>query len=110
MATFTNTPERSPAVTVNEYGKGRAIYVAAPAQPSILGPVLRGLYASVGVERGPVTPAGVRARVVAGRTLYVNTTSEAVDISIVGSRAGVITGRRYSGTLLLEPYEVDLLQ
>jgi beta-galactosidase len=110
LATFTNTPERSPAVTVNEYGKGRAIYVAAPAQPSILGPVLRSLYASVGVERGPVTPAGVCARVVAGRTLYVNTTSQGVDISIVGNREGVITGKRYSGTLHLEPHEVDLLQ
>jgi beta-galactosidase len=110
LATFTNTPERSPAVTVNEYGKGRAIYVATPAQPSILGPVLRSLYASLGVERGPVTPAGVRARVVAGRTLYVNTTSEAVDIAIVGGREGVITGKRYSETLHLEPYEVDLLQ
>ncbi len=110
LASFTNTPERSPAVTVNEFGKGRAIYVAVPAQPSILGPVLRGLYASLGVERGPVTPPGVSARVVAGRTLYVNTTGEAVDVSNVGSKEGVITGKRYDGTLRLEPYGVDLLQ
>jgi len=110
LATFTNTPERSPAVTVNQYGKGRAIYVAVPAQPSILGPVLRSLYASVGVERGPATPAGVNARAVAGRTLYVNTTDKPVDVSIAGSREGVLTGKRYAGVLHLEPYDVDLLQ
>jgi beta-galactosidase len=110
LATFTNTPEKSPAVTVNEYGKGRAIYLATPAQPEILGPVLRSLYASVGVERGPRTPAGVRARVVDGRTLYVNTTAGAVDVEVGGERTGVITGRRYRGVLHLEPYEVDLLQ
>ena len=110
LAAFTNTPERSPAVTVNDYGKGRAIYVAAPAQPSILGPILRSLYASVGIERGPLTPAGVSARLVEGRTLYVNTTAKAVDVRVVGDKEGVITGKRYSGVLHLEPYEVDLLQ
>lgn len=110
LAAFTSTPERSPAVTVNEYGRGRAIYVATPAQPEILGPVLRSLYASVGVARGPLTPAGVSARSVAGRTLYVNTTDKAVDVSIAGPRQGLISGRRYSEVLRLEPYEVDLLQ
>ena len=72
--------------------------------------MLRSLYASVGVERGPATPAGVNARVVAGRTLYVNTTDKPVDVSIAGSREGVLTGKRYAGVLHLEPYDVDLLQ
>jgi beta-galactosidase len=110
LAAFENTPEKSPAVVVNEYGKGRAIYVAVPAQPSILGPILRSLYARVGVERGPATPAGVSARVVEGRTLYVNTTEKAVDVPIAGKKDGVITGQRYAGVLHLGPYEVDLLQ
>ena len=30
VATFTNTPEKSPAITLNSYGKGRAIYIAVP--------------------------------------------------------------------------------
>jgi beta-galactosidase len=109
-ATFSNTPEKSPAVTVNQYGKGRAIYIAVPAQASVIGPILRSLYAGVGVERGPMTPAGVSARVVDGRTLYVNTTAERVDVKLAGDKEGVISGRRYSGVLPLAPYEVDLLQ
>ena len=110
LASFTNTPERSPAVTVNTYGKGHAIYVALPAQPEVVGPVLRTLYASTGVERGPATPPGVSARVVAGRTLYVNTKAQAVDVPISGSKEGVISGKRFSGILHLEPYDVELLQ
>ncbi len=110
LAAFTNTPERSPAVTVNDYGKGRAIYVAVPAQPEILGPLLRSLYASVGVEKGPSTPAGIRARVVEGRTLYVNTTGEPVEIGLAGDKEGLISGKRYKGVLWLEPYGADLLQ
>jgi beta-galactosidase len=110
LATLTNTPERSPAVTLNEYGKGRAIYVALPAQPSVLGPILRSLYARLGVEKGPATPTGVSARVVAGRTLYVNTTGGAVDMPIAGPKEGVISGRRYGSVLRLGPYGVDLLQ
>lgn len=110
LATFTNTPERSPVLTVNEYGKGRAIYVAVPAQPSILGPILRSLYASLGIEKGPATPAGVSARVVEGRTLYVNTTGKPVDVAIAGDKQGMITGKRYSKVLRLDPFDVDLLQ
>jgi beta-galactosidase len=109
LATFTNTPERSPAVTVNAYGKGRAIYVAVPAQPEVLGPILRSLYASVGVEKGPATPRGVSARVVDGRTLYVNTTAEAVEIPIEGPAKGVISGKRYGNRLRLGAYDAELL-
>ena len=54
----TNTPEKSPAVTVNNYGKGRAIYVAVPAQMSVLAPLVRSLYSTVDIENGPETPPG----------------------------------------------------
>ena len=76
VATFTNTPEKSAAITANSYGKGRAIYIAVPAQTSVIGPLVRDMYADLGVERGPETPSGVYARVVEGRTLYVNTTGK----------------------------------
>jgi hypothetical protein len=36
--------------------------------------------------------------------------AEAFDIPLSGDREGVITGRRYRGSLHLDPYEVDLLQ
>lgn len=109
-AAFASTPERSPAVAINRFGKGQAIYLATAAQPSIVGPLVRALYSSLRIERGPVTPAGVYARVVEGRTLYVNTTTETKTVRIEGTKTGVLGGQRYSGSLRLEPYGVELLQ
>jgi len=55
-----------------------------------LAPLLLSLYAELGIEKGPATPAGVCARAVAGRILYVNTTGEEKVMPIAGSRRGVI--------------------
>ena len=110
MAMFTNTPEKSPAITVNNYGKGRAIYVAVPAQMSVIAPLVRSLYADLHIERGPETPSGVYARVVEGRTLYVNTTSEEKTIPIRGGKRGIISGRSYAGVLSLKPYDAELVE
>ncbi len=109
-AMFLNTREKSPAVSINQYGKGQAIYVATAAQPSILGPLVRTLYAGLGIARGPETPSGVYAREVNGRTLYVNTTTEPKSVPLSGTKTGVLSGQRYSGSLHLGPYGVDLLQ
>jgi len=101
---------RFPVATVNRFGKGQAIYVAATAQPSVLGPLYRSLYSGLGIERGPETPKGVAARNVEGRTLYVNTTAEAIEVKITGRGKGLITGRTWNGSLLLEPYGAELIK
>ena len=110
MATFTNTPEKSPAITLNNYGKGRAIYLALPAQMSVLAPLVRSLYSELGIDKGPETPAGVYARVVEGKTLYVNTTGEEKIVPIRGSKRGIISGASYEGVIRLKPYDADLVQ
>jgi beta-galactosidase len=110
MALFTNTPEKSPAITVNNYGKGRAIYVAVPAQMAALAPLVRSLYPALAIEKGPETPSGVYARVVAGRTLYVNTTGEEKAVNIRGSKRGIISGTSYEGVIRLRPYDADLVE
>ena len=110
LANFLNTPEKSVAVSINHYGKGRAIYLATASQSSLIGPLVRSLYAGTGVARGPRTPDGVYARVVDGRTLYVNSSTTPKIVKIEGARKGVLSGRRYNGTLRLEGYGVELLQ
>jgi len=109
MAGFTNTPEKSPAITVNNYGKGRAIYVAVPGQMAVLAPLVRSLYAALGIEKGPETPAGVYARVVEGRTLYVNTTGEEKAVPIRGNKRGIVSGTAYESVVRLKAYDVDLI-
>jgi beta-galactosidase len=110
LALFTNTSEKSPAITVNSYGKGRAIYVAVPAQMEALAPLVRSLYSQLAIETGPATSPGVYARMVEGRTLYVNTTGEEKAIPITGTKHGIISGASYEGIIRLKPYDADLLE
>jgi beta-galactosidase len=109
MGRFTNIEGNPPSITVNRFGKGRAIYVGTPAQPQIMRPLYRSLYASLGLEPGPRTPDGVYAREVQGRVLYVNTTNESRDVPISGTKSGVLTGQRWTDTLRLPAFGVDLL-
>src|ERR1039457_3086534 len=69
LSRFTNTPDRSPAVTINKFGKGSAIYLAPESKASAIGPVLNSIYKMVGLQSGLSTPEGVYARLVNGRTL-----------------------------------------
>lgn len=110
VARFSNVEGSPPVITINSYGKGKAIYVATPAQQAIMQPLYRGLYAELGIEPGPKTPDGVYARAVDGRVLYVNTTSAAKDIPLEGKRTGVVSGTSWQGNLHLAPYGVDLVQ
>jgi beta-galactosidase len=109
LARFTNTPDHSPAVTINKFGKGNAIYLATESKASAIGPVLDSIYKMAGIEPGPRTPDGVYARVVDGRTLYVNTTQSEQRIPIEGRRKGMISGRVYEGAVVLGPQDADLI-
>ena len=109
LARFTTTPDHTPAVTINKFGKGNAIYLATESRASAIGPLLKYLCEQAGVHPGPMTPEGVFAREVDGRTLYVNTTGEEKRIPILGSWKGIISNRTYDGVVVLGPQEVDLI-
>ena len=110
LARFTNVPGHVPALTINAFGTGKALYLATESNVSAIGPVLDYVRKIAGVQSGPATPAGVYARVVEGRTLYVNTTGEEKKIPIAGTKRGLITHRVYTGTVTLGPQEADLVQ
>jgi beta-galactosidase len=68
------------------------------------------LYSVAGIQPGPKTPDGVFARVVDGRTLYVNTTGEEKRIPIPGVKKGIISNRVFEQSVVLGPMEADLIQ
>jgi beta-galactosidase len=110
LARFTNTSDHSPAITINKFGRGNALYLATESNPSAMAPVLDYLYKLTGIGLGPETPQGVYARIVDGRTLYVNTTNQEKRLPIAGSKAGIITHRVYDGSVILQSQEADLVQ
>jgi beta-galactosidase len=110
LSRFSNLDARPPAITVNKFGKGRAIYLATPAQPQIMRPLLRSLYASLGIEPGPKTPDGVFAREVEGRVLYVNANWHPMEVPIAGAMKGVLGDQRWEESLKLAPLGVELLE
>ena len=67
-------------------------------------------YPSLGIKPGPITPEGVSARTVQGRTLYVNTKNAPVTVTFDGTKKGVLTHRTYAGKIDLAAYGVELLQ
>jgi beta-galactosidase len=110
LARLTNVDGNPPAITLNRYGQGRAIYVATVPQRPVMQALYRSLYGQLGITRGPVTPEGVYARTVQGRTLYVNTTAKPLEVKLDGAGTGVLSGKSWSSTLQLEPFGAELLQ
>jgi beta-galactosidase len=110
LARFSNIPGHPPAVTVNWIGKGRAIYQATPAQTSLIGPLVRSLYGSLEIQPGPKTPEGVYARIVDGRTFYVNTTEEEKDVAVSMNGHGILSRKSYAGQMKLGPYQAELVE
>jgi beta-galactosidase len=110
LARFSEGANSAPAITLNNFGKGRALYLATESKSSAMGPVLRHLYAITGVQRGPETPDGVYARAVDGRVLYVNTTDEEKSIPISTSKRGLVTHGDYRSNIVLSPQQADLIE
>jgi beta-galactosidase len=52
----------------------------------------------------------VFARVVEGRTLYVNTTGQEKRIPVSGRKKGIVSGRDWDGAVTLGPLGADLVE
>ena len=50
------------------------------------------------------------ARVVEGRTLYVNTTDQQKRIPVSGRKKGIVSGREWDGAVVLGALEADLVE
>ena len=97
------------AISVNRYGKGRAFYLATETDVTLLKWLIGELEEELGLNRLKGLPEGVQARKIAdGEYFYVNTTGKAAEISLPGSGTGVLTEKRYEGSMVLGPLEAEL--
>lgn len=98
------------AVSVNEYGRGRAYYVAAETNTVFLKWLLNRLLPVVGIQRGMDVPEGIQARQIAeDQRFYVNTTNKSIAVPLEKPGKGVLIGKEYKDVLVLRPYDAELL-
>ena len=110
LARFTNIPDHSPAITINKFGKGNALYLATESNPSTIGPVLEHVLQLAGIQAVLPLLKAFMPELSDGRTLYVNTTEEKKTVTLEGSKRGILTNRVYEGSVVLGALEADLLQ
>jgi beta-galactosidase len=103
-------PGPFPLLTVNKFGNGQAFYLATESNATAIGPALEVVKRAAGIQDGPSTPEGVYARVVSGRTFYVNTNYQQVSFPISGAKRGLLSGKTFTGILTLPAKGADLVE
>jgi beta-galactosidase len=102
------------AVTINTFGKGKAVYVGADLDAASLARVLRSITASAGVQPAIEVPAGVEMTVRKSGDkewlFLLNNTSVEQTVTIARPFTDLLTKQALSGTVELSGYGVRVLQ
>jgi len=111
LGSITSLDKDYPVMTVNKYGKGRAIYVGLPAKSELLNPLLDDLVRELSIKKGPDVPAGVMARQIDNNhVLYLNVSGETKEIQIKTKSRSLLLDKDYTGNFMIPPYEPEFIE
>lgn len=111
LGNITSLDKDYPIMTVNKYGKGRAIYVGLPADGSILNPLVDELIDELHIKKGPDVPSGVMARQIdKNHFLYLNVSEKPKEIKINGNSRSILFDKDYTGNFTVAPYEPEFIE
>jgi beta-galactosidase len=114
LARYTGEYDGEAAITVNHFGKGKAIYIGADLDPVSLARVLRTCLAASGSNSAFSAPGGVevtRRRAGEREWFFVlNHSSKAQRVTLPRKFKSVLTENVFDGSLELKAYEVVVLQ
>ncbi len=111
LSNITSLDKDYPIMTVNRYGKGKAIYVGLPANGNILNPLVDELINELGIKKGSEVPSGVMARQIdKNHFLYLNTTGETKEIQRKGNSRSILLDKDYTGNFTIAPYEPEFIE
>lgn len=103
----------SPALTCNQFGAGRAYYVATDPSDEFLDEFLGRIIAAHGITAPLSAPAGVEIAVRernSHRLLFIlNHTAEVQHVQLPSDHRDLLRGMRVTGTLALASYDVRIL-
>jgi beta-galactosidase len=113
LAKYTG-PYEAAAITMNSFGKGKAVYIGADLDTTNLNRVLRTLLGMSGSKSEFAAPKGVEiTRRRAGQHEWVfvlNHAPESQKLSLPGKFKSVLGQEHLDSTLALKAYEVVVLQ
>lgn len=108
---LTSLDKDYPIMTINRYGKGRAIYVGLPANGDVLNPLVDELINELGIKKGPEVPSGVMARQIGkNHYLYLNVSGEPKEIPVKGRSKSILFDKTYTGSFTIAPYEPEFIE
>jgi beta-galactosidase len=108
---ITSLDKDYPIITLNNYGKGRAIYVGLPANGNVLGGLLDELIDELGIQKGPDVPSGVMARQIdKNHFLYLNVSGDPKEIKVNGKSKSMLFDKKYNGNFTIAPYEPEFIE
>jgi beta-galactosidase len=103
-----------PAITINSFGKGKAVYIGPDLHPPDLARVLQTFRGNAGVKDPVTVPHGVEATVrKSGNKRWIfllNHNSKAQSVNFSGSLKDLISGQTHSGEIQIEGYGVKVVQ
>jgi beta-galactosidase len=113
LATYTGPYAGEAAITINSFGKGKAVYVGADLDPASLGRTLGTLLETAGVKSSIGLPRGVEMTVrKSGDKQWVfllNHTSASQEVALPERFADLLNGTQLTGKAELKPYDVLVL-
>ena len=111
LGSITSLDKDYPIMTVNKFGKGRAIYVGLPANGNVLNPLVDDLINELGIKKGPEVPSGVMARQIdKTHFLYLNVSGEPKEIHTKGNSRSILLDKDYTGNFTIAPYEPEFIE
>ncbi|MBN2092628.1 beta-galactosidase [candidate division KSB1 bacterium] len=111
IGNITSLDKDYPVITVNKYGKGRAIYMGIPARAEILSPLLDDLINLLSIKKGPAVPDSVMARQIdKNHILYLNVSSRLKEIQIKVKSHSILYDKNYTGNFTIAPFEPEFIE
>lgn len=111
IGTLTSLDKDYPIMTVNKFGKGKAIYVGLPANGNVLNPLVNELIDELSIKKGPKVPSGVMARQIdRNHVLYLNVSGEPKEIIMESKSRSILFDKDYAGNFTIAPYEPEFIE